>query len=97
MVRCPKKMQAGMARDACMKEQAKHGLGCGLNCAKGVVVLRASADYLELENSSEATREVVRERHRKWDNYKPTGRPRGRPRAVRAPSPGGVGSRSAAR
>lgn len=104
MLHCPKKKGATMARDACVKEQARCGLGCGLGCRVGVAALRAAADTLEHESRSVAILEqVTRRRHRayeskpgarrRWDNYKPTGRPRGRPRRSREPIPGGTGPR----
>lgn len=111
MLHCPKKTGATMARDACVKEQARCGLGCMMRCPVGVAALRAAADALELDARSESVREVVRARHRayeakpgarkRWAGYKPTGRPRGRPRTrprkEREPIPGGHGPRSASR
>jgi hypothetical protein len=105
-LRCPKKKGATMARDACVKEQARCGLGCGISCPIGVGALRAAADFLEHDARSEAVREVVRKQHeeyerkpgarKRWADYKPTGRPRGRPRKPREPVPGGNGPRAAA-
>lgn len=108
MLRCPKKLNATMARDACVEEQARCGLGCRLGCRVGVAALRAAADTLEHESRSVAILEqVTRRRHRayeskpgarrRWGNYKPTGRPRGRPRRPREPIPGGTGPRSDSR
>jgi hypothetical protein len=106
MLTCPKKKGASMARDACVKEQARCGLGCGFFCPKGVVALREAAAHLESEGHEEQVREAVRERHRQYyqqfkdlpsQQYRPTGRPRGRPRRPRPPVPGGTGPRSPAR
>lgn len=104
MLTCPKRKHASIARDACVKEQARCGLGCGFFCPKGPVALHQAAEHLEAETKEEKVRQAVRERHKAYyaayrdlasQQYRPTGRPRGRPRRIKPPIPGGSGPRSA--
>ncbi|MGE5617461.1 MAG: hypothetical protein ACM3UX_00840 [Candidatus Woesearchaeota archaeon] len=99
MVACPKRSFAGMARDACVAEQARCGAGCGFACPRGREAVLAREKYLRDEEAFALVRAAVQEKHRlyyrKWgklpsQQYRPTGRPQGRPRKSQAPRPGGV-------
>lgn len=97
MVSCPKK-QTGMARDACVKEQARCGLGCGFGCVRGRAAIEEREAFLADARREEEVRESVRAKHREYyakfgrlpsQAYRPTGRPVGRPRKAREPVLGG--------
>jgi hypothetical protein len=94
MVRCPLRKFDGMARDACVAQQARRGDGCGFGCCRGRAALEERARFDEETAREDAIREAVKLKHteynQKWPKpWVPTGRPRGRPRKRPEPCPGG--------
>jgi hypothetical protein len=97
MVRCPKRMSDGMARDACVAEQARRGVGCGGGCLAGPAAIEERVKLDEEEAREEDVREAVRARHRMYYRlYERKLPPEKVNKSPRPPVPGGRGPRLAA-
>lgn len=79
-VRCPAKLFARIARDACIQYQRKNGCSCLAGQAARSERLAFDVEQLETLRIQQLVRARHRESYLRWGKkWTPTGRPRGRP------------------
>lgn len=79
-VKCPLKVYATIARDACIENQRSAGCNCLTGQAARAERIAFDVEQLREEKIAAAVRARHHEQYVRWGKkWKPTGRPRGRP------------------